>query len=126
MGGAVTHAICIRPGGGDSHFGEVGACNGEGSRTRGGLGGAKLGGLNPRPLRETRPTNPAGEDLVGAASSGAAEVLLLTKDSAARSADEERRDAGVHWLLVVAVHLHLKHSNFCFELQLVRAEARNA
>ena len=45
LGGAVTHARLAR------------------------FASAKLGGLNPRPLRETRPTNPAGENLAGAASS---------------------------------------------------------
>ena len=69
IGGAVTHAICIRPGGGDSSVGGVGVGSGEGSRTRGGLGGAKVGGLNPRPLHETRPTNCPGAELPGPASS---------------------------------------------------------
>ena len=55
MGGAVTHACCIYPGGCNSHLDGVGACGGEGSRARGGLGGTKL-------------ANSACEDIAGATS----------------------------------------------------------
>ena len=67
-GGAVMHASCRYPGGG-FFVGGCGAGGGDGSLTCGGLGGAKAGGLNPRPLRETRAIDSPGTELPGPASS---------------------------------------------------------
>ena len=109
-----------------SCLGGVGARGGEGSRTRGGLAGARLGSLNPRPLRETRTSNSAGTDLPGSASSPGRRRLSSWRRSRRPAPDQQGWQGLERWGFVVVAHIALKHSNFLFELQLARAGAQNA
>ena len=58
----VGDGVALRGDGGEG-------CSWCGSERGGGRGGSKLGGLNPRPLRETRPTGSAGAEFPEPASS---------------------------------------------------------
>ena len=103
-----------------------GLCSGVDGGDRGGGRRGSRSLTNPRSRCATRPTDSAGADLGRPTSSPDLRRLLLAEESSAGSPYQQGWQPLVGRAFVRAAHPDLKQLNFLVELQLVRAEARNA